>query len=325
MVQAKHIDPHVHCRDWEESYKATIKSVTELARSQGVVAMFDMPNTKPSLTSSGMVEERLKLAEEEGCLDGYYVYMGATSDPAQIREAVNVVNSNKKVVGIKMFAGRSNMSLAIPEPKAQEAVYKELVKHAYDGVLVVHCEKESLFRADAWNPKVPATWSLARPPEAEIESVKDQISFAKRTGFAGTLHIAHISTPEAVDLVQSAKSSINIVCGATPHHLMYTTANMEAKDGLLYKVNPPLRDQQRVKQLREYLKAGKIDWMETDHAPHTEAEKLHPKDGNYLSGIPSLKLYSTLLSSLESEGFTKDQIQGLTYTNIKKVFKKVVE
>ena len=91
----KHIDPHVHCRDWSQSYKATIKSVTELARSQGIVAIFDMPNTEPPILTKALVEKRLQTAIDENCIDGYYLYMGITSKPEQIREAVETFNSNK--------------------------------------------------------------------------------------------------------------------------------------------------------------------------------------------------------------------------------------
>lgn len=56
-VKRKHIDVHVHCRDWEESAKATISQVKRLSESQGIVAICDMPNTKPPITTAELVEE----------------------------------------------------------------------------------------------------------------------------------------------------------------------------------------------------------------------------------------------------------------------------
>lgn len=324
MVQL-HVDPHVHCRDWKQSYKATIKSVTELARSQGVKAIFDMPNTDPPIISKELVEKRIKTAEEEECLDDYYLYIGITKYPEQIKEAVEVVKTNPKVVGIKMFAGKSVGDLTIPDESDQARVYEELSQLNYDGVLAVHCEKESLFRMNLWNPNNPQSWNFARPIESEIESVKDQIRFAKRAGFKGTLHICHISTPEAVEIIQKAKNDLHITCGVTPHHLSYSTLNMKGRKGLMYKVNPPLRDNSKVKTLRDYLKQGKIDWIETDHAPHTRQEKLYPLTGEYMSGIQSLRFYSLFLNDLRKEGFTENQIYELTYGNIKRVFRKIVQ
>ena len=313
----KHIDPHVHCRDWEQSQKATIKSVCELARKQGIVAIFDMPNTKPPITSEELVEKRLELAKKENCLDMYFLYIGATQDPHQIEECVEVVKSNPKVVGIKMYAGKSVGDLTISEEKDQLKVYEWLSKCKYTGVLAVHCEKENLFKLELFDPDRPATWNLARPVEAEVESVKDQIKFAKRAGFKGTLHVCHVSAPQTVDVIEIARNEINITCGVTPHHLLYSTSDMKGREGLMLKVNPPLRDERTVKLLRRYLKQEKIDWIESDHAPHTRDDKML----RYSSGIPSLNYYSEFLERLKVWGFTEDQIKKLTYKNIKRVFK----
>jgi dihydroorotase len=321
MLTPKHIDPHVHCRDWEESHKATIKSVMEIAKSQNVCAIFDMPNTKPPIVSKELVKKRIDRAREQGCLDGYYLYIGITNNPEQIKEAVEAVETVPRVIGIKMFAARSVGDLSITTEKAQSLVYRELAQEHYDGVLAVHCEKESLFQMDLWDPTHPQTWNLARPPEAEVESVKDQIRFAKESRFEGVLHICHISTPKAVEVVK-AETELNITCGVTPHHLSYSTEDMESSTGLIYKVNPPLRDYSTTKLLKDYLEKGKIDWIETDNAPHTQSEKIYPP---HMSGIESLREYSTFLSNLSVDGVTEEQILNLTFNNIKKIFKKVIQ
>lgn len=323
-----HIDPHVHCRDWDQSYKATIKSVTQLARSQGVVALADMPNTMPAIISRELVEKRIETAKKEGCLDGYYLYIGVTSDPDQIREAVDVVNTNPKVVGMKLYAGRSVGDLEVSSEDGQRMVYKILAQEDYTGVVALHCEKESLFRLDLWDPTKPYTWNLARPAAAEIESVKDQIKFAMQYKVKAHLHICHTSLPESVALVDKARSKIRISCGVTPHHLMLSTDDMHSEDGIEYKINPPLRDPKSVKKLNELLKDGKIDLIETDHTPHSKAEKTFDPNkppNAYMSGIPSLNNYSALMKKLEADGLSDQHIRNITYSNIKKIFTKILE
>ena len=96
MLTSKHIDPHVHCRDWEESHKSTIKSVMEIAKSQNVCAIFDMPNTKPPIVSQELVEKRIDRAREHGCLEGYYLYIGITNNHEQIKEAIESVETNPR-------------------------------------------------------------------------------------------------------------------------------------------------------------------------------------------------------------------------------------
>lgn len=325
---AKHIDPHVHCRDWEQSYKATIKSVTALARSQGVIAFVDMPNTSPPITTEELVNRRLETAKSEGCLDGYYLNIGLTKDPAQIREAVRIVNTNPRVVGMKMYAGKSVGNLEISDEEGQRTVYKTLAEANYTGVLALHCEDESMFDMSLWDPSRPYTWGVARPPQAEVESLKKQISLAKEYGVKAHLHICHTSVPEAVEIVDGLRGKMRITCGSTPHHLSISMDMMQAPEGIVYKVNPPIRSQETVNRMRELLKQGKIDIIETDHAPHSKEEKEYAPGkpaGSYMSGIQSLEHYADFLTGLAADGFTEEQINSITYLNVKKIYQKIRE
>jgi len=301
----KHIDPHCHCRDGKEAYKTTIREVSEIAEKQGIVAIFDMPNTNPPILTEKDVKKRLELVKKRKPKVKYFLYVGLTSEEKQIKEAVEVVQKYPQVVGLKLY-------------KPNEEIYRILAKLGYQGVLAVHCEKERYLRPFQWDPKRPWTHSWAWPVLAEVFSVNDQIRFAKMSNFQGNLHICHISCPESVDLVWEAKKDLNITCGVTPHHILFSNDLLrETKNGLLYKVNPPLRDLKRVKELRKRLFEKKVDWIETDHAPHTWEEKLTPP---YLSGVPSLHLYQGFLVWLNSQGMIWPEIKRLTYWNIKRAF-----
>lgn len=318
----------MHCRDWEQSYKATIKSVMETAKRNGVVAIVDMPNTQPALTTRELVEKRLETALSEGVTSGYYLYVGATADPKQLREAVEIIDENPKVLGMKLYAGKSTGDLGISDEKSQSMIYKTLAEVGYNGVIMLHCEKEDMFNMALWDPSRPYTWNMARPPQAEVESIKDQIRLLQEHAVKAHLHICHISAPESVEIVDDARSSMRISCGATPHHLMLSTNDMQSEDGVAYKVNPPLRDFNSMRMLREMLKAGRIDLIESDHAPHSNGEKafaVGKSAGSYMSGIPSLNIYSKLIEGLLFDGFTAAQIKELTYSNAKKMFPKIKE
>ncbi len=327
-VLMRHIDPHVHCRDWGEFQKATIAQVMALARSQGIAAVVDMPNTRPPITTGELVERRLQTAESEGCLDGYYLWIGATKDPEQTREAAEVAATHPRVMGIKLYAGRSVGDLAIIDAADQLNFYQILANAGYTGVVTVHCEDESMFKPGLFDPAKPDTWNLARPPEAEISSVLHQLAFVEEVGFKGHLHIAHISVPEAVNAVNEARGRIRVSCGITPHHLMLSANEMLTPAGLMYKVNPPLRDRSSVQELRDMANVGMIDWIETDHAPHLQADKTYEPGRapeSYMSGIPSLNYYPRLLDSLREDGFSEQTIQAMTYLNIKRILPKIKE
>lgn len=312
------IDPHVHCRDDSQAYKETIKHVLELAKDQGVEKIFDMPNTDPPILWEKNVIKRLKLVPKDE-KDRYFLYVGATRGEKQLEEAVNLWENYEEVVGIKLYAGETTGNLAITNEEDQREIYRILTELNYTGVLVAHCEKKKYLKTPLWNPKYPFSHSYARPPKAEIESVKDQIKFAEETGFNGNLHICHVSCPESVELVNEAKEKMKITCGITPHHILWDNEMLKRPDGLLYKMNPPLRNKEHVDKLKEYLKEDWIDWIETDHAPHAIGEKLHK---NYPSGYPSLYLYKDFVENfLPNIGLSDSQIENLTYKNIVKTFK----
>lgn len=315
------IDPHVHCRDGAENYKETIAHVFKLCDEQGVDMVFDMPNTSPPIISAADVEKRLALVPASA-RTRYRVFVGVTADEKQLAAASELAGSAPAVAGLKLYAGPSVGSLAVAEEAAQKRVYEILAGCGYRGVLAVHCEKQSLFRG-AFVPAEPESHCRCRPLEAELASITDQITFAREAGFKGALHICHVSTAEAAALVRAAaEQGLRITCAATPHHLLWTDELMrlQAAAGLLYKVNPPLRPAPQNLKLRDALAQGLIDWVESDHAPHALAEKLHPP---YLSGYPSLCLYKHLVTqALPEWGLKPAQIKALTSGNIIKTFGK---
>lgn len=330
------IDPHVHCRDGRQSHKETVEHVFEIAQEQGIDIIFDMPNTDPPLLSEESLKQRLKLVPRK-YRGKYFIYLGLTREETQIKEVLRCYSKYPEVIGFKMYAGHSTGQIGIGNKDDQNIVYAVLAKKGYSGVLAVHCEKESLFYNELWNPEDPITHTLVRPKQAEIESVKDQIYLAEKNKFQGTLHIVHVSCPETVNLVYTRKlkneklknnkdskkkdNILKITCGATPHHLLWDKNKLNGSNGLLYKTNPPLRSEIDVQGLRKCLKENKIDWIETDHAPHTLAEKLYAP---YLSGYASLYLYGYLIKEFlpQKLGLSKKQIKDLTFNNIYSVFKE---
>ncbi len=99
-------------------------------------------------------------------------------------------------------------------------------------------------------------------PERAI--VARDIKLLREVG--GNLHVGHISTRETLDMIRNAKAEgLKLTCEVTPHHLFGFDND--------YKVNPPLRTRADVKALIEGVRAGAIDCLGTDHAPHTAADK----------------------------------------------------
>ncbi len=307
------IDPHVHLRDWNESEKETILHGLKTARECGFNILLDMPNTKPALTTKENVLKRLedgkKAIEEIGDDNLYYgVYLGLTEDEREIEEMVSLHSSLfPSVCGLKLFASQSTGNMGIVKKESQERIYSLLSSLGYTGVLGVHAEKESLFNLDE------TLHSKIRCAVSEEESISDQIESAIKASFKGNLHICHISTRKGIELVKEARNDgLRITCGATPHHSLLTTKN----EDIFTKMNPPLRDNKDRDSVIEALFDGSIDWVESDHAPHTIENKLKGA-----SGIPGFEGMLRLIVFLRKEKMSEERLNELFSTNAVKTFR----
>ncbi|HKL59034.1 MAG TPA: dihydroorotase [Sphaerochaeta sp.] len=310
------IDAHVHLRDWGQSEKETLLHGMSVALSCGVDELFDMPNTSPPLTERASIERRISDAKRCGMPVRYHLYAGVTSDPSQIEEVVALTREYpSEVIGLKMFAGHSTGNMGLVEGDIQKKVYRTLASLGYEGVVALHCEKESLLLPELYAPSDYSTHSLARPVEAEVASVSDQIRYSEEEGFAGHLHICHLSSVSSLVLVEEAKKrGRRITCAVTPHHLLLTSGDASSHS-LYAKMNPPLRSESERNSLFDALLAGRIDWIETDHAPHTLADK----EGG-ASGIPGFSGLLLLVKRLYEAGCSLSLMQSLLGSRVQEVF-----
>lgn len=310
------IDAHVHLRDWGQTAKETLSHGMALALRCGIDELFDMPNTVPPLTTRLSVMKRIEDAKACNLALRYHLYVGLTSDPRQIEEAVELSREfPQQVIGMKMFAGHSTGNMGMVEETLQRSVYTQLAHLGYEGVVALHCEKESLLLPALEDPSDFSSHSFARPVEAEVASVADQLQFSLEAGFKGHLHICHLSSVASLALVEEAKKQgRRVSCASTAHHLLLSLE--DARDRKLYaKMNPPLRSEEERAQLFAALLAGRIDWIETDHAPHTIADK---EQG--ASGIPGFCGLLLLVKKLYDAACPPDLMQSLLGGRVQQIF-----
>jgi dihydroorotase len=139
-----------------------------------------------------------------------------------------------------------------------------VITHAEDPYLT----NESLMNESYWSTKLGLKG--AHNVSEEIAVDRD-IRLAELTG--SMLHVAHVSTAGAVDLIRKAKKrGVVVTAEATPHHLTLDETMLEDYDRSL-KCNPPLRGSKDIAALRAGLRDGTIDAIATDHAPHSAIDK----------------------------------------------------
>jgi dihydroorotase len=149
------------------------------------------------------------------------------------------------------------------------------------------------------------------PWVAEDAAVARDVMLAE---FAGArLHVAHVSTRGAVEIVRAAKKrGVRVTCEATPHHFTLTDEAVRGYNTNA-KMNPPLRSAEDVAAVRTGLADGTIDAIATDHAPHHIDEK-NVEFNIALNGIVGLETALPLSLRLVEDGVLplKDAISRLT-------------
>ncbi|MEX2443870.1 MAG: dihydroorotase [Alkalispirochaeta sp.] len=315
------IDPHVHLRDWNQADKETLVHGFSVAWHVGISGVFEMPNTDPPLTGRAALLRRIADADRaRDSLDVpifHGIYAGITANPRQIEEIVRCREELfPRVVGFKLFAGHSTGNMGVISATEQQLVWNTLASLDYRGVVAVHAESEELLRPTQWNINYPFTHGAARPVAAEEHSVRRQFALAEAAGFRGSVHICHVTTPTVLDIIVATRPSVgfSIRAGVTPHHLLLNEDAALRSAVPEWKVNPPLRNEATRRNLWERLQAGDVDWVESDHAPHTWRDKQAGA-----SGVPGLPAFRMLRDLLREHG-TAEEVERLTHGAVLEAF-----
>lgn len=303
------IDPHVHFRTPGAEHKENWISGARAAVAGGVGMVFDMPNNFPACITLADVKNKKTLINrmlaDANIPLKYHLYFGATPD--NIREIPKIKDH---VIGIKLFMGSSTGNLLVDRPKVQAEIFKMAAD--MDMLVSVHAEAECCLLEGFDHV-------LSRPKKAAIEATERAIGMAEK--YQTRLCILHVSTKEEIALIRRAKrEGVRVFAEVAPHHLLLTN-NDYARLGSLVQVNPPLREKEDQEALWQAIDDGTIDFLGSDHAPHTLEEKAHkyPKSP---SGIPSIELtLGLMLNAVSEHRLTLKQLVQLTRTNIEKIFR----
>lgn len=162
--------------------------------------------------------------------------------------------------------------------------------------------------------KIYAAWPHNKVVLLHTEEDTIDAAIASLEGLNRPVHICHMPSREVLEKIIVAKSrGLPVTCGVTPHH-MFLTENDAAKLGVYGQMKPPLKSQADVDFLWEHL--DDIDIFESDHAPHTHADK---QAGTF--GVPNLETTLPLLLKARAEGkITLEQIINKCYTRPAEIF-----
>lgn len=257
------IDMHVHLREPGREDEETVESGADAAMMGGFTSICPMPNTEPAADNAEVIEFLKKRARD--LLVDVFPIAAVTKGRAgaELTEMGELVEA-----GAVAFSDDG-------DPVATAEMMRRAMEYArlFDAPIIDHCEDKSLSKNGSMHEGRISTQlgMIGIPSLSEEIIVARDIQVAEFT--RGRLHIAHISTAGAVELVRQAKArGVKVTCEVMPHHF---TLNHEAV--LSYdtnaKMNPPLRTAADVEAMLAGLRDGTIDVIATDHAPHSIEEK----------------------------------------------------
>ena len=256
-------DMHVHLRDPGQTHKEDVFTACEAAAAGGVTAVACMPNTSPSIDSAKTVKYILDKAKDAKAK----VYpVGAISKGLQGEEFADF--AELKAAGCVAV---SDDGRPVKNAQMMKQAIADSVKN---GMFVTsHCEDLDIINGGIINDgevaKELGVKGMARSSENYITA--REILLASELDLP--VHIAHVSTKEAVKIIRFAKKNgVKVTCETAPHYFMLTEDKLRAKDAD-YRMNPPLRLQEDVEAITAGVLDGTIDCIVTDHAPHAAEEK----------------------------------------------------
>jgi carbamoyl-phosphate synthase/aspartate carbamoyltransferase/dihydroorotase len=275
------MDPHVHLRSMDWSYKGTFASETAAALAGGYTLILDMPNTPPSTISRAALDRKLAEIDAQAVCD-WGIYFGAS----QSDNTDQYVGVSGEICGLKIYCNATTGDLLVEDQALRRCIYEAWPA---DRVIAVH---------------------------AEGVTILEILDLVRQTG--RRTHFCHISTAEEIDSLTRAKNEgLPVSVGVTPHHLYLTQDDIPTL-GSLGLMKPELKTRADQKALWDALALGVVDVVESDHAPHTLDEKRSDRPP---FGVPGLETTLSLMLLAVQEGrLSMERVVELVAANPRRIF-----
>jgi dihydroorotase len=326
VVAPGFFDLHAHFREPGFEDAETVATGAAAAAHGGYTTVALMPNTQPALDEPGVLARILSAA-------------AASGSPVEVLAfgAVSAGRAGEQLSAMGELADAGVLGYSDDGSPVKSA---KLMRSAllYAGMLglpiVEHAEDLELTAgAEAHEGYVASVLGLAGWPAAgEVQAVSRDLALladALHDEPRARIHLTHVSTAEALELVRRAKAAgLPVTCDVTPHHLAFTDEWIAGSrrwawealdsdgrprdpwaDGVLtatpyntsLRVNPPLRNAADAAACLAALIDGTADAVATDHAPHTVVDK-EVEFGRASNGISGIETALSVLLALADAG-----------------------
>jgi dihydroorotase len=292
VLMPSFIDLHVHFREPGFTHKEDLFTGGLAALKGGYTVVNLMGNTNPICSSMDIVEYVLNKAKDIDLVNVHQTVSITRNFDGETLEHLDSLDEKVKFISDDGKGIKSNI-----------VMYNAMMKANEKGLTIItHAEDEDLTEVD---------YRISE----NIMTIRD-IYLSKVTG--AKLHLAHVSTIEAIEEIRRAKKEgVNVTCEVTPHHIALYDND--------YRVNPPIRTEKDKDAIIEGIIDGTVDTIATDHAPHTKEDKEKGAPG--LSGIETSfsVSYTNLVESGKIDLMKLSQLMSANAGRIMKVQKGKIE
>lgn len=305
------IDTQVHFREPGLEHKEDFATGSAAAALGGVVAVFEMPNTKPSTTTPEAHADKLRRAHQRMWTDHAFYFGGCAENADRLGEWERLPGCP----GVKVFMGSSTGSLLVADDITLERVITSIRRR-----MAVHCEDEprlierrSLLDVPNPTPHLHPVW---RDELTALRATTRLVELAEKHG--KRVHVLHVTTADEMAYLAHHKTVATVE--VLVNHLTLAAPECYDRLGAYAQQNPPVRDARHRAALWAAVADGTVDILATDHAPHTRAEKdvAYP---NTPSGMPGVQtLVPVMLDHVAAGRLSLERFVDLTSAGPQRVF-----
>ncbi len=303
------IDTQVHFREPGNEHKEDLESGSRAAVLGGVVAVFEMPNTKPATTTLEAVADKVRRGHHRMHCD-FAFYAGAAHDNI---DSLADLERAAGVCGIKVFMGSSTGSLLVPDDESLKQVLAKISRRA-----AFHSEDEYRLRdrrplAETGKVETHPVW---RDSESAFISTRRLLNLAREAG--KQIHVLHVTTEEEMQLLAANRDIASVE--VTPQHLTLAAPDCYTELGTYAQMNPPIREARHRAALWQAVSKGIVDVIGSDHAPHTIEEKAqsYPHSPSGMPGVQTL--LPLMLTHVAAGRLSINDVVRLTSLNARRLF-----
>ena len=294
------IDSHAHLNDPGYNWREDYAHGTAAAAVGGLTTIVDMPlQNEPAMTDGKIMDAKEAHVSQNAYVD--YCFWGGLTDYNfdSLKEL-----DEKGCVAFKSFIGPVSPDyVSLSYGQAREAL--QIIK-SFDGRAGFHCEDYSIIKWEEARAKKEGrnTWRDfldSRPVVSELIATQAIIDLARDTGCK--VHICHVSHPDVAEAIAQAQAEGIDVTAETCSHYLCMTEDDVLEKGPICKCAPPLRTADAVEEMWEYVDAGVLSCVGSDHSPCADYEKNDPDNVfDVWGGISGIQ---NVMQVVYSEGVVK--------------------